>query len=112
MVYDEIRQPHCTAAQEYANGHEVMIKAPVGPLQQMRDDALGRTLVFKEGQYMDEEEFRAAWGNDLVLFAHDATDKVKDWWRQWGYMIGRGRSPNVPAADILVYISMGKTVWI
>ena len=87
----------------------MLLKAPLGPLQELRDLALQKTLVRKEGQHIDEDLFREAWGTELILFAHDATDKVKDWWGQWGYMIAK--CPRiVPAAGIQVSISKGNTV--
>lgn len=86
-----------------------MLKAPIGPLQELRDAALQKTLVTKEGQHIDEDLFRDAWGTELILFAHDATDKVKDWWGQWGYMIANGHY-KVPSAGIQVSISMGNAI--
>jgi salicylate hydroxylase len=102
-AYDEIRQPRCALAHEYEHWQQLLLKAPIGPLQVMRDDALQKTLVHKKGEHMDEDSFREAWGIELMLFAHDATDKVKDWWGQWGYMIAKGHS--VPGASIHVCIS-------
>jgi salicylate hydroxylase len=83
-----------------------MLKSPVGPLQEIRDDILRKTLVLDEGQYMDEETFREAWGTELSLYAYDATDQVKDWWRQWGYMITQCNRES----GIQVSISMGNRV--
>jgi salicylate hydroxylase len=70
--------------------------------------ALNKTLVSSSGAHMDEDLFRESWGTELILFAHDATDKVKDWWGQWGYMIAKGHK--LPAPAIQVSISMGNTV--
>jgi hypothetical protein len=39
--------------------------------------ALQKTLVTKEDQHINEEFFRDAWGTELILFAHDATDIAK-----------------------------------
>jgi hypothetical protein len=52
----------------------------------MRDAALQKSLVREKGEHMDGDLFREAWGAELILFVHDATDRVKDWWGQWGYM--------------------------
>ena len=68
-----------------------MLRASLGPLQELRDQALERTLVTQKGQHIDEAVFRDAWGTELDLFAYDATEQVEDWWGQWGYMIGKGR---------------------
>ena len=105
-AYDEIRQPRCAAGQEYEYHHQLLLKAPIGPLQELRDIALQKTLVCKKGQHIDEDLFREAWGTELILFAHDATEKVKDWWGQWGYMIVKGHRPS----SVQVSISMGNTV--
>lgn len=106
-AYDEIRQPRCAAASEYEYHHQLMLKAPIGPLQELRDMALQKTLVTVEGQRIDEDLFRDAWGTELILFAHDATEKANDWWRQWGYMIAKGRKTST---GIQVSISKGNTV--
>jgi len=87
-----------------------MLKAPlIGSLREFRDAALERTLVVREGQHMDEDMFRDAWGTELILYAHDATEKVEDWWWQWGYMIAK-RRPETVVSSIKVSISMGNTV--
>ena len=83
-----------------------MLKAPLGPLQEMRDGLLERTLVLEKAQHMDEDVFRDAWGMELILFAHDATDKVRDWWGQWGYMIAKSQK----VSGVQVSISTGNTV--
>ncbi|KAF8816429.1 FAD/NAD(P)-binding domain-containing protein [Phlegmacium glaucopus] len=108
-AYDEIRHPRCASTQEYEYHHQIMLKAPLGPLQAFRDAAFERTLVRKDRQHMDEDTFRDAWGTELILFAHDATDKVKDWWGQWGYMIAKSR-PEEVVSGIEVSISTGNTV--
>jgi salicylate hydroxylase len=87
-----------------------MLKAPLGPLQELRDMALMKTLVTKEGQHIDEDLFRDAWGTELILFAHDATDKVNDWWGQWGYMIAKGHKVSSSTTGIQVSISKGNSV--
>ena len=70
---------------------------------------LQKTLVIREGQHVGEDLFRDVWGTELItLFAHDATDKVNDWWRQWGYMIAKGR--RMSTTGIQVSISRGITV--
>ena len=107
-AYDEIRQPRCAVAHEYEHRQQILLKAPVGPLQAMRDVVFQKTLVRQKGEHMDEDLFREAWGTELMLFAHDATDKVKDWWGQWGYMIAKGHK--VSGASIQVSISKGNTV--
>jgi salicylate hydroxylase len=84
-----------------------MLRAPLGPLQELRDRALEKTLVTRKGQHIDEDLFRDAWGTELVLFAHDATDKVDDWWGQWGYMIAKGQKVST---GLQVSISRGNTV--
>ena len=106
-AYDEIRQPRCVATSEYEYHHQLLLRAPVGPLQELRDKALEKTLVTREGQHIDEDLFRDAWGTELILFAHDATDKVNDWWGQWGYMIAKGCKVST---GIQVLISKGNTV--
>jgi salicylate hydroxylase len=106
-AYDEIRQPRCAASNEYEYHHQLMLRAPVGPLQELRDRALEKTLVTRKGQHIDEDLFRDAWGTELVLFAHDATDKVDDWWGQWGYMIAKGHKVST---GLQVSISRGNTV--
>jgi len=106
-AYDEIRQPRCAASNEYEYQHNLLLRAPIGPLQELRDRALEKTLVTRKGQHIDEDLFRDAWGTELILFAHDATDKVDDWWGQWGYMIAKGHKVS---AGIQVSISKGNTV--
>ena len=83
-----------------------MLKAPLGPLQELRDAALRKTLVYGDVEHIDEDAFRDAWDPELVLYAHNATHKAEDWWGQWGYMIAKTRR----VSGVQVSISMGNTV--
>jgi hypothetical protein len=79
-----------------------MRRASLVPLQELRDQALERTLV----THVNEAVFRDAWGTELELSAHDATER-EDWWGQWGYMIGIGRKVS---KGLQVTILRGNTV--
>lgn len=66
------------------------MKVPVGPRQDKRNAILRQTMAYGDWDHMDEATFRAVWGNELTLFAHDASDKVEDWWGQWGSLVMQG----------------------
>ena len=66
------------------------MKVPVGPRQDKRNVILRQTMAYGDWDHMDEATFRAVWGNELTLFAHDASDKVEDWWGQWGSLVMQG----------------------
>jgi len=37
-------------------------------------------MAYGDWDHIDEATFRAVWGNELALFAHDTSDNVEDWW--------------------------------
>ncbi|KAF8154612.1 hypothetical protein B0H34DRAFT_783758 [Crassisporium funariophilum] len=104
-AYDEIRQPRCADTKAYDYSHQAMLKTRTGPIQERRDAQMRKTLVHKVGERMDEVTFKKVWGNELILFALDATEKVDDWWGQWGSLIVRSppdRSSVMPSVEISV----------
>lgn len=81
------------------------MKVPVGPRQDKRDAILRQTMAYGDWDHMDEGTFRAVWGNELALFAHDASDNVEDWWGHWGSLIMRG---DVDGASMEISRSIGE----
>ncbi|KAF8153369.1 hypothetical protein B0H34DRAFT_800578 [Crassisporium funariophilum] len=108
-AYEEIRHPRCTWTQEYDFHHHETMKVPVGPPQEGRDALLRQTMAYGDWDHMDEATFRAVWGNELILYAHDATEKVDDWWGQWGSMIVGEETPirSATVAGLEVSVSKG-----
>ena len=66
-----------------------MLKVPAGPEQDARDGLLQQTMIHGDWDHMDETMFRTVWGGELTMYTHDATEKVDDWWAQWGTLISR-----------------------
>ena len=60
-----------------------------GPEQDARDALLRQSMIHGDWDHMDESAFRSVWGNELALYAHDATEQVDDWWGRWGTLISR-----------------------
>ncbi|KAF8958781.1 hypothetical protein BDZ97DRAFT_1906399 [Flammula alnicola] len=83
-AYEEIRHPHCSDTQMWDYQQRLGMKVPVGPQQDGRDAILRQTMAYGDWDHMEETTFRSVWGNELTLFAYDATDKVDDWWGQYG----------------------------
>lgn len=83
-----------------------MLMCPAGPHQDKRDKMLRKVLVSGDWRQMDETTFKAVWGNELTLYAHDATEEVDDWWSQWGKIFERGVCDETDApANLEVSIS-------
>jgi len=60
-----------------------------GPEQDARDALLRQSMIHGDWDHMDESAFRSVWGNELALYAYDATEQVDDWWGRWGTLISR-----------------------
>ncbi|KAF8965779.1 hypothetical protein BDZ97DRAFT_755760 [Flammula alnicola] len=87
-AYEEIRQPRCAFAIEYDSGFHKMMRCPAGPEQVARDEVLRQAMIHGDWD-MDETSFRAVWGDELTMYAYDATEQVDDWWTQWGSLMTR-----------------------
>ncbi|KDR66463.1 hypothetical protein GALMADRAFT_259251 [Galerina marginata CBS 339.88] len=86
-AYEEIRQPRAGWGLQYDLGFHSWLRLPNGPAQDDRNANLTLSMANGSWDCMDESLFRAVWGNELDMYAHDATEKVDDWWQQWGSMI-------------------------
>ncbi|KAJ3509209.1 hypothetical protein NLJ89_g5343 [Agrocybe chaxingu] len=110
-AYDEIRLPRSNFALQYDAHHQAMLKASPGPMREQRDALLRQTLIQDEDEHMEEATFMKVWGNEFVLFAHDATEKVEDWWGQYGSLIVQcpNRHSIVPNVEISVLKDTNQT---
>ncbi|KAF9483291.1 FAD/NAD(P)-binding domain-containing protein [Pholiota conissans] len=89
-AYEEIRHPYTAEVWLYDHEQRRGMKAPLGPEQQMRDAILSQTMASGHWDHMDDSPvFRQVWGNELRLWTYDPTDKVEDWWGQYGSFIMR-----------------------
>jgi salicylate hydroxylase len=88
-AYEEIRQPRCASALEYDRGFHSMVRMPPGPERDARDALLRQSMIHGDWDHMDEAAFRTIWGEELAMYAHDATEHVDDWWMRWGTLISR-----------------------
>ncbi|CAA7263406.1 unnamed protein product [Cyclocybe aegerita] len=85
-AYEDIRQSRCASTQEYDYNHRASMKVPK-EMQDERDALLGQTMIHGDWDHMDEALFRESWGKELSLYTYDATEKVDDWWGQYGYLV-------------------------
>ncbi|KAF6752786.1 hypothetical protein DFP72DRAFT_903612 [Ephemerocybe angulata] len=83
-AFEEIRQPRIALAQRLETQRRGMLFAPPGPLMARRDAVLKIAMQYEDWEHMDEESFKLVWGKEFELSCHDATEKVEDWWTQWG----------------------------
>ncbi|KAF9527940.1 hypothetical protein CPB83DRAFT_907301 [Crepidotus variabilis] len=86
-AYDEIRLPRATYVHEYEIGYQGVLKAAQGPVQQIRDQRMRQLGAFNTGAEIDEDMILEGWGGELMLITHDASEKVEDWWGQYGASI-------------------------
>ncbi|KIM36273.1 hypothetical protein M413DRAFT_31860 [Hebeloma cylindrosporum] len=86
-AYEEIRQPRCAFVLKYDYAFHAMVRMTDGPEQNARDALLRQSMIHGDWDHMDECAFRSVWGNELELYTHDATERVDDWWAQWGTLI-------------------------
>lgn len=66
-----------------------MLKIPDGPQQEERDAMLQQAMMAGDWDHMDEEAFRAIFGEEFSQYSHDATEQVEDWWTKWGTVISK-----------------------
>ncbi|KAF8184713.1 hypothetical protein BJ912DRAFT_1117777 [Pholiota molesta] len=89
-AYEEIRHEYTADVWLYDHEQRRGMKVPPGPEQQVRDAILRQTMAAGDWDHMDDSPvFRQVWGNELKLWAYDPTDKVDDWWGQYGSFIVR-----------------------
>ncbi|KAF9529595.1 hypothetical protein CPB83DRAFT_852380 [Crepidotus variabilis] len=96
-AYDEIRQPRAEFIHHYEKQYQTVLRVPKGPVQVVRDTCLQKLSEFAPGNAADEEMILQMWGGELQIITHDATEKVDDWWSQYGTFIWRASMP--PPAD-------------
>lgn len=84
-AYEEIRHPRIAIALKYEREAQARMFVPNGsePMT-MRDTTMRSALATEDPGALDEETFKMVWGNELDLVNHDASEKVEDWWNQWG----------------------------
>ncbi|PPR00104.1 hypothetical protein CVT24_008962 [Panaeolus cyanescens] len=91
-AFDEIRLPHFFSTLTYDYAHHKNLIAAKGEPQLARDAILRQSMVHGESwEHIDEDAFRLVWEKELALYAHDASERVEDWWIQWGALISRNR---------------------
>jgi len=88
-AYEELRQSHCIATQDWERRKRNMLTLPVGEAQQQRDLKLRKAMAYPEWEHMNEKSFKAIWGDEIDLFVYDASEKVEDWWTKWGPLLTR-----------------------
>ena len=66
-----------------------MVRMAAGPERDARDVLLRQSMIHGNWDHMDETAFRSVWGEELAMYAHDATEHVDDWWARWGTLISR-----------------------
>jgi len=74
---------------EYDRGFHAMVRMAPGPERDARDALLRQSMIHGDWDHMDEAAFRSIWGEELTMYAHDATERVDDWWVRWGTLISR-----------------------
>lgn len=80
MAYEDIRLPRCTRMYQRHWHLDAILKYPIGPQQEMRDNVLRRTFVHMDWEVFDDAAvFQATLGFHLTSFAYDATEAVEDW---------------------------------
>jgi salicylate hydroxylase len=84
-----------------------MLTLPVGEDQERRDKKLRGAMSCGEWDHMDEKTFKEMWGDELDLFAYDASEKVEDWWTKWGPLLVR-EGPNRRSMVPNVQVSISK----
>ncbi|KAH9474459.1 FAD-dependent monooxygenase OpS4 [Psilocybe cubensis] len=88
VAYEEIRLPRTSHIIKYERGMHLMMKIPNGPQQEERDAKLKQVMA-GDWDHMDEELFRAIFGEEFQQYSHDATEEVEDWWTKWGPVISK-----------------------
>ncbi|KAJ7176408.1 hypothetical protein C8R43DRAFT_975572 [Mycena crocata] len=86
-AYEEIRQPRTGATQTSEYQSLVQISLPRGSQQEARDAQLHLTLGLEFDDFENVEAsdlLVQAWDQYLVLFSHDASEEVDNWWSKWG----------------------------
>lgn len=96
-AYEEIRQPRTAYVIQYESGMHTMLKMPDGPEQDERNAMLKQAMADGDWDHMDEDNFRAIFGEELNQYSHDATEQVEDWWTKWGAVISK--NVEQPEAD-------------
>lgn len=89
-AYREIRHPRTSATQKSEYEALVQISLPSGPLQEARDATLKETLnpAFEDFHNCEDSDVLVqTWEQYLVLFKHDASEEVDNWWSMWGYAV-------------------------
>ncbi|KAJ7780306.1 hypothetical protein DFH07DRAFT_469684 [Mycena maculata] len=88
-AYQEIRQPRTSTTQASEHRSLIQISLPSGALQQVRDTALQASLnaAFEDFENCPSETLQQAWEDYLVLFSHNASEAVQNWWSMWGAAI-------------------------
>ncbi|KAK7008435.1 FAD-binding-3 domain-containing protein [Favolaschia claudopus] len=89
-TYEELRQSRTdeTRISEYRS--LVQISLPHGELQKLRDDSLLLTLdeAFDNFENCESSDLLVqAWEQYLVVFSHDASEAVDNWWSKWSFTI-------------------------
>ncbi|KAH9474458.1 FAD-dependent monooxygenase OpS4 [Psilocybe cubensis] len=83
VAYEDIRLPRTSHIVEYERGMHLMLQMPDGPQQEARDVTLKKVMA-GDWDHMDEELFRAIFGEEFQQYSCDATEEVEDWWTKWG----------------------------
>ncbi|KAJ7686081.1 hypothetical protein B0H17DRAFT_1181304 [Mycena rosella] len=89
-AYREIRQPRTSATQKSEYESLLQISLPSGLLREARDAVLKATLckAFEDFHNCEASDVLVqTWEQYLVLFKHDASEEVDNWWSMWGSVV-------------------------
>ncbi|KAF9045005.1 hypothetical protein BJ165DRAFT_1474771 [Panaeolus papilionaceus] len=110
-AFDEIRHAHSSRTQKYDYEHHQSLICPKGPPQVARDALLRQSMVHGGSwEHIDEDAFRLVWEKELELYAHDASERVEDWWIQWGALISRNRQSGRLSVIANMSVSVSKAL--
>lgn len=106
-AYEELRLARCNHTQEWERRKRQMLRLRDSPAQRHRDAEIRKGAAHDNWEHMDETSFRQVWGDELDLYAYDATEKVDDWWTKWGSFISEPRrnstaTPPTPTVQVSI----------
>ncbi|KJA23670.1 hypothetical protein HYPSUDRAFT_201111 [Hypholoma sublateritium FD-334 SS-4] len=92
-AYDDLRREHAAHVHLYDTTQRASMRLSPSPSPATlaRDAVLRQTMLSGEWDRMDDSRaFRAVWGTELALWAHDAGERAEGWWGMYGASLGGG----------------------